>query len=178
MSLGGVAIEFEPKQVDFEGFSDLLRADMKIDLPKYLDKHANPEITVRSVAEIVEYNEADSLDKIPYGQGRFAGILDTDLSEEELVQLRAELRERGVGFFEEVMNEQELDFVLSINNWNAGLAAMANYPCLTVPMGYQADGQPAGITFISRPFEEDRLLKIGYAFEQATKVRRMPNDYR
>ncbi|MEM8968903.1 MAG: amidase family protein [Bacteroidota bacterium] len=178
VSLGGVAIEFEPKQVDFEGFSDLLRADMKIDLPKYLDKHANPEITVRSVAEIVEYNEADSLDKIPYGQGRFAGILDTDLSEEELVQLRAELRERGVGFFEEVMNEQELDFVLSINNWNAGLAAMANYPCLTVPMGYQADGQPAGITFISRPFEEDRLLKIGYAFEQATKVRRMPNDYR
>jgi amidase len=26
--------------------------------------------------------------------------------------------------------------------------------------------QPIGITFISRPFEEDKLLKIGYAFEQ------------
>jgi hypothetical protein len=27
-----------------------------------------------------------------------------------------------------------------------------------------------GITFISRPFEEDKLLKIGYAFEQGTKT--------
>ncbi|MEO0332619.1 MAG: amidase family protein, partial [Bacteroidota bacterium] len=177
VSLGGVAIEFEPKQVDFEGFSDLLRADMKIDLPKYFDKYANPEITVRSVAEIVKYNEVDSLEKIPYGQGRFAGILNTDLSEEGLVQLRAELRERGAGFFKEVMDEYELDFILSVNNWNAGLAAMANYPCLTVPMGYRAEGQPVGVTLISRPFEEDRLLKVGYAFEQATKVRKMPNDY-
>jgi hypothetical protein len=30
--------------------------------------------------------------------------------------------------------------------------------------------QPIGITFISRPFEEDKLLKIGYAFEQGTKA--------
>ncbi|MEM9833778.1 MAG: amidase family protein [Bacteroidota bacterium] len=178
VSFGGVAIEFEPKQVDFEGFSDLLRADMKVDLPKYLDQHANPEIEVRSVAEIVEYHKIDSLEKTPYGQGRFLGILDTDLSEEELVQLRVELRKRGASFFEEVMSEHELDFVLSVNNWNAGLAAMANYPCLTVPMGYRADGQPVGITFIGRPFEEDRLLKVGYAFEQATKVRKLPNDYR
>jgi amidase len=35
-------------------------------------------------------------------------------------------------------------------------------------MGYTATGQPIGITFISRPFEED-ILKIGYAFEQGTK---------
>jgi hypothetical protein len=48
-------------------------------------------------------------------------------------------------------------------------AAAANYPCLTVPMGYTATGQPIGITFISRPFQEDMLLKIGYAFEQETK---------
>jgi hypothetical protein len=39
-------------------------------------------------------------------------------------------------------------------------AAAANYPCLTVPMGYTATGQPIGITFISRPFQEDMLLKL------------------
>jgi amidase len=31
-------------------------------------------------------------------------------------------------------------------------------------------GATIGITFISRPFEEDKLLKIGYAFEQGTKT--------
>jgi amidase len=34
------------------------------------------------------------------------------------------------------MTEHQLDVILSINNWNAGEAAAANYPCLTVPMGY------------------------------------------
>jgi hypothetical protein len=66
------------------------------------------------------------------------------------------------------MTEHQLDVILSINNWNAGEAAAANYPCLTVPMGYAKTGAPIGITFI-RPFEEDKLLKIGYAFEQGTK---------
>ncbi|MGB3587369.1 MAG: amidase family protein [Tunicatimonas sp.] len=177
VTLGATAIEFDPKQIDFDGFGELLNADMKIDLPKYLEKYANEEIAIRSVAEIVNYNQTDSLDKIPYGQGRFAGILDTDLSKEELIQLRARLRKEGVSFFEEAMSEHELDFVLSINNWNAGHAAMANYPCITVPMGYRADGQPVGVTFISRPFEEEKLLRVGYAFEQATKVRRLPQDY-
>jgi len=176
-SLGGIAIEFEPQDVDFEGFTELLNADMKIDLPAYLERYASEDISVRSVAEIVEYNQTDSLDKIPYGQGRFARILETNLSEEELNQLRADLRRRGVSFFEQAMDEHDLDFVLSINNWNAGHAAMANYPCITVPMGYRADGKPVGITFIGRPFEEDRLLKVGYAYEQATKVRKLPPDY-
>jgi amidase len=76
------------------------------------------------------------------------------------------------------MTEHQLDVILSINNWNAGEAAAANYPCLTVPMGYNATGQPIGITFISRPFQEDMLLKIGYAFEQATKARKLPKDYK
>jgi amidase len=34
------------------------------------------------------------------------------------------------------MTEHQLDVILSINNWNAGEAAAANHPCLTVPMGY------------------------------------------
>jgi amidase len=71
-----------------------------------------------------------------------------------------------------------LDAILSINNWNAGYAAVAKYPCLTVPMGYSEEGEPQNITFIARPFEEDKLLKMGYAFEQATRIRVSPEGYR
>jgi len=45
-------------------------------------------------------------------------------------------------------------------------------------MGYKENGQPTGLTFIARPFEEDKLLKIGYAFEQATKARKLPVAYK
>ena len=177
VALGGIAIEFEPAQIDFEGFGTLLSADMRIDLPNYLNQYSTEELNIQSISDIVAYNRQDSLDKIPYGQGRFERILDVNLSEDELAQLRIKLRNAGVSFFEDAMTEHQLDVILSINNWNARNAAAANYPCLTVPMGYKETGQPVGITFISRPFEEDVLLKIGYAFEQATKKRKLPKEY-
>lgn len=175
---GGIMVEFEPEKMDFEGFGKLLSADMKIDLPKYLINYASKDVSVKTVEDVVAFNNADSLIRIPYGQGRFDGILETNLSLEEHEALIEKLHKAGVDFFETPMKEHELDVVLSINNWNAGNAAVAKYPCLTVPMGYTASGAPIGLTFIGRPFEEDKLLKLGYAFEQLTKCRKLPADYR
>ena len=178
IALGGIAIEFEPASMSFEGFGDLLSADMRIDLPDYLNKYAPAEIAPRSIEDIVAYNEADSAERIPYGQGRFAQILGVNYTDGGLDSLRIRLRKAGKEFFEAAFAPYELDFVLSINNWNAGHAAAANYPCLTVPMGYRTNGRPMGLTFISRPYQEDALLKVGYAFEQATKARVLPANYR
>ncbi|MEM7108152.1 MAG: amidase family protein [Bacteroidota bacterium] len=175
---GGVMVEFEPDRMDFEGFGTLLSADMKIDLPEYLRKHATQDVSVKTVEDVVNFNKMDTLIRIPYGQGRFDGILETDLSEEEHEKLKQRLYESGVNFFEKPMKEHALDVVLSINNWNAGQAAVAQYPCLTVPMGYTKSGAPVGLTFIAKPFEEEKLLKLGYAFEQLTQSRKMPQNYR
>jgi amidase len=177
VELGGIAVEFEPAQMDFDGFTTLLSADMKIDLPNYLNQYASEGLTLRSMSDIVAYNRQDSLTKIPYGQGRFEQILDVNISGEELAEIRSKLRNAGVSFFESAMQEHQLDVMLSINNWNAGHAAAANYPCLTVPMGYRTTGAPVGLTFIGRPYKEDMLLKIGYAYELATKMRKLPQDY-
>jgi amidase len=177
ISLGGIVIEFEPESIDFDGFGDLLGADMKIDLPNYLNKYAADAITARSMEVIVRYNNEDSLVRIPYGQGRFEQASKIALKPEELIQLRIRLNNEGVRYFETPMKANNLDAILSIDNQNAGQAAAAKYPCLTIPMGYTKEGQPTGLTFIARPFEEDKLLKMGYAFEQATKVRQLPQGY-
>ncbi|MEQ9404855.1 MAG: amidase family protein [Cyclobacteriaceae bacterium] len=174
---GGIAIEFEPEEINLKGFGDLLSADMKIDLPKYLKDHGSDQVTVTSVADVLSYNLEDTLKRIPYGQERFEGIIPVELNEEELAQLRINLNEAATSFFEIPMLASQLDVVLSINNWNAGLAAAARYPCLTVPMGYQENGRPMGLTFIARPFEEDKLLQLGYAFEQTTMTRKAPEGY-
>lgn len=178
ISLGGIAVEFEPEQINFEDFGAFLSADMKVDLPKYLNAHVPEEFTFRSVSDIVGYNKEDTLIRIPYGQARFEGILAQDISQEELVQLKIRFRNDGVNFFEKPMVAHQLDAILSINNWNAGYAAVAKYPCLTVPMGYSETGEPKGLTFIARPFEEDKLLKIGFAFEHANKIRKLPEEYK
>ena len=177
ISFGGIIVEFEPEQMNMVSFTSVLSADMKTDLPDYLNKYASHEVIFRSVAEIVDFNVKDSLKRIPYGQGLFTGIVKTDIKQEELSQIKMNLHNAGVSFFEKPMTEYKLDAILSINNRNAGQAAVAQYPCLTVPMGFTEAGEPTSLTFITRPFEEDKLLKMGYAFEQATKKRKAPQLY-
>jgi amidase len=175
--LGAETIEFEPLAMEFEGFLTLLSADMKADLPVYLETYASKNIPYRTVADIVAFNREDTTLRVPYGQSLFEGIVADTTSPEALAQIKERLRADARKFLETPMQEYQLDAILSINNWNAGHAALAQYPCLTVPMGYKASGEPVSLTFIARPFEEGKLLKMGYAFEQATKVRKVPEGY-
>jgi amidase len=50
---------------------------------------------------------------------------------------------------------------------------VAGYPSITVPAGF-VFGLPVGISFFGRAWSEPVLLKIAYAFEQATKCRKPP----
>ena len=178
IKLGGIVVEYDPEPMNFDGFGTILSADMKVDLPNYLNKYASTELTIRSIADIIAYNKNDSILKIPYGQGRFEQMLAENTTEAELLQIKAKIKKEGVNFFEKPMVKYQLDAILSINNNNAGHAAAANYPCLTIPMGYKITGEPWGLTFIARPYQEDTLLKMGFAFEKATKIRKLPQDYK
>jgi len=51
--------------------------------------------------------------------------------------------------------------------------AVAGYPHVTVPAGL-VHGLPAGISFFGPAWSEPALIKVAYAFEQATKARRKP----
>ena len=53
-------------------------------------------------------------------------------------------------------------------------ANLTGFPDLIVPAGFTGDGLPVGLSFLGRAFDEPRLLALGYAFEQATRARRLP----
>jgi amidase len=94
-----------------------------------------------------------------------------------LEALSKRLEESGRKFFDVPMEEHKLDAVLSINNYHAAYAAVAKYPALTVPAGFEDSGEPKNVTFIARPYEEDKLLELGYAFEKAFRKREAPANY-
>jgi amidase len=48
------------------------------------------------------------------------------------------------------------------------------FPSIQVPMGYTRGVLPAGITFFGRAWSESTLIKLSYAYEQATRHRRPP----
>lgn len=177
-SSGVEIIEFDPPEVKLEDFRTLLNIDMKYDLPNYLNKYADANIKVKSVQEVVQFNLLDTLKRAPYGQQLFEGILVDSTSLRSLEEIKFELNKNGMAFFDQPMNDLKLDVILSINNYHAGFAAVAKYPCLTVPMGYENTGEPISLTFIAKPFQEQKLLELGYAFEQLTKARKFPKSYK
>jgi amidase len=52
-------------------------------------------------------------------------------------------------------------------------SAMAGYPHITVPMGTVHE-LPVGLSFIAGAYQEAEIIKLAYAFEQATKKRKAP----
>ncbi len=174
---GAIIVEIEPQDIPLDNFGKLLDADMKRDLPAYLSNYGGKDLQFKSVADVAEYNTQDSTLRVPYGQQLFEGIVADSTSDEELQQIREELQQAGRKFFDVPMEKHNLDAVLSINNYHAAYAAVAKYPALTVPMGYVKTGEPENATFIARPFEEDKLLEIGAAFEKAYKKRQIPQNY-
>ncbi len=49
-------------------------------------------------------------------------------------------------------------------------------PSIVVPAGFTADNLPAGITFLGRPYDDANMIRLAYAFEQATHHRRAPSS--
>ena len=56
----------------------------------------------------------------------------------------------------------------------SNLANLSGFPDLIVPAGFTTDRLPVGISFVGRAFTEGKIIGLGYAFEQATKARRLP----
>ncbi|WP_298427095.1 amidase family protein [uncultured Kordia sp.] len=174
---GAVIIEIEEEEVDLPKFISLLNLDMQKDLPKYFKNHAGNNISFVSVQDVIDFNKKDSLTSMPYGQKLFYGIINDKASAEEFSSMKRVLHENGKTFFDIPMEKHNLDAVLSINNYHAAFAAVAEYPALTVPMGYTKEGEPKGLTFIGKPFSEKELLGYGYVYEQASKKRKAPKNY-
>lgn len=170
---------------------EVLLYEFKEDLNKYL---ANRGGQHRTLADLIKFNEANKEKEMPYfGQDIFlkaeakAGLEDRAYRL-ALLQSKVLTQEQGI---DAVMNKDRLDAVFAPSNsptWmidlvsgdcggsyigSSSLAAVAGYPNITVPAGF-INELPIGVSFFGRAFSEPTLIKISYAFEQATRARRVP----
>ncbi|CAN5421666.1 amidase family protein [soil metagenome] len=160
--------------------------ELKYGLNCYLKDWAT-DTEIRSVADIVAFNAANAGKALRFGHDLLlaANATKGDLSEREYKSARAmdllAARTRGMDAY---MNQHRLDAVLFAGATGAAIAAKAGYPSVMVPGGLIAgttDGKdtpdfPLGITFAGRAWSEHKLLRLAYAFEQASPTRRPPPD--
>jgi amidase len=157
--------------------------ELKHDLNAYLnDWLAGTEM--HSIADIIAFNEAHADKALRFGQDNFLAAEATrgDLSEPEYVSARAaDLRASRAQGLDVYMDRHRLDAVLFPGAVGAPIAAKAGYPSVQVPAGFvsgfagkETPDYPLGATFAGRAWSEPTLLRVAYAFEQATKARRPP----
>jgi len=157
--------------------------ELKHDLNLYLRDWATGT-EMKSLADIIAFNAANADRALRFGQDIFLAAEATrgDLSELEYLSARQmDLRASRALGLDAYMDEHRLDAVLFPGTAGAAIAAKAGYPSVQVPAGLvsgvrdtETPDYPYGATFTGRAWSEPALLRLAYAFEQATEARRPP----
>jgi len=174
---GGEIVIIAPRKVNLPGFLSILNLEMKDELPKYLNNYTDKEVKVSTLKDIISYNNLEKKIRAPYGQLRFTNIEKDTTSQADLERIKSNLKTKARTFFE-ALETKNLDAILSMNNSHSAYSAVAEYPNLTIPMGYKKTGEPISLTFIGKSNEEVKLLSLGYAFEQLTNHRKLPENFK
>lgn len=176
---------------------DVLQYEFKADLNAYLATMP-PNVKYRTLADLIAFNEANKTLEMPYfGQETFiASQARGPLTEQGYLDARAKCidltRTKGI---DATMEKYKLDAMLGPSGGIASIVdlaggggggggpsssqfpAVAGYPHITVPAGFHM-GLPMGVSFYGRSWSEPVLVRVAFAFEQASKARRAPKFVR
>jgi amidase len=170
---------------------EVLLTELKADLGEYLKTWA-PGAPARTLEELIEWNRKSSTLELPYfGQELFEqaakkGPLTGSEYLKALETCRRLARDEGL---DAVFAKYKLDALVAPTGgapWVIDLvtgdhfgmsssspSAVAGTPAITVPAGFER-GLPLGITFMGPAWSEGTLIRLAYAYEQASHARRPP----
>ena len=163
-ALGGVVVDvpLPMEAIEKLDYMNLLFYGMREDLSAYLVATDAP---VKSVAEIVAFNKADLVNHAPYGQDLLEKSAEFEMSSDEYEAQLAEQRQLAQTIINNLMQENQVDVLLSLGNHFTRVYAPAGYPALAVNAGHRPSGEPLGLTFVGRYFADPMLLSVAAVFE-------------
>ncbi|HXA46294.1 MAG TPA: amidase [Burkholderiaceae bacterium] len=170
---------------------EVLLYEFKADLQAYLAEFA-PGASIATMADVIAFNTKNAGRELQFfGQellqrSNAKGGLDSKEYLDALANNHRYAREEGI---DQVMKEHQLDALVAptggpawlndfINGDHTGNgfstpAAVAGYPHITVPAG-MLHGLPIGLSFVGTAYTESTLIRLAYAYEQATRLRQVP----
>jgi len=182
-------LKFETLEEWYKMERKVLYSEFKADLNAYLKTRSG--LKVQSLTDLIEFNKKNADTELKwFGQEIFEEAEQTKgLDDPEYIHALAKAKELSQKGIEKLMDQHQLDALIAPTNgpawtidWVNGdhfgggssePAAISGYPNISVPAGYVA-GLPVGISFFGRAWSEPTLIKLAYAYEQATKHRKAP----
>ena len=182
----------------------IIHYEFREDLEAYL-KGAPPEVMVRTLADLVEFNRTDPREN-SYAQELLEADLDNMGRADPAYATMLEYARRRAGpeGLGAAMNEYNVSALVMAGSGPAGpinsggsggtsrylnmpakgetklspsgISALAGYPDLSVPIG-MIDGLPVGMNLVGPKWSEQYLLSVAYAYEQTAAARTPPEDY-
>ncbi|KAJ3828045.1 amidase signature enzyme [Lentinula raphanica] len=166
----------------------VLYVDFKIELNEYLAALKDVPSGVRTLADVIQFNNDHAAWELPEGYSDQSKLLQSEATEgRNEAYGRALARNVELGAtrgIDAVLKEYGLDALVLPAKGTHTPAAIAGYPTVTgffpedepikydgANVAYPAPGMPFGLTFVGTAFDEYALVGMAYAFEQATKVR-------
>lgn len=171
--------------------TEVLLYEFKAGLAAYLKAYA-PDAPVADMAGLIAFNQKNQATELAYfGQeyllrAEAKGGLESKEYLDALANNQRYSRAEGI---DQVMREQRLDALVAPTGGPAWLtdfingdhfggsfstpAAVAGYPHITVPAGF-VHGLPVGLSFVGGSYSEAALIRMAYAYEQASLQRRAP----
>jgi amidase len=168
----------------------VLLYEFKDGLNAYLSTRSS---AVKTLADLIAFNREQADREMPFFMQEIfelaeaSGPLTDDRYRQALARNRRISREEGI---DAVLREHRLDALVmptggpaSKIDYAGGIgggggspstpAAIAGYPAITVPMGF-VYGLPVGLCFLGTAWSEPALIRLAYAYEQASLARRPP----
>ena len=182
--------DYEPPEAIGVDEELVLMTELKATLNAYLAS-TPPAVKIRTLADVIAFDQASPRESALFGDESFKIAQATKgLDDPAYLNAKAEAhRLAGPEGIDKLLADHKLDALIAPTTGPAwridlvdgdhfspsatSLPAVAGYPHLTVPMGY-IRGLPVGLSFIGAAWSEADLLKLGYAYEQATHVRVPP----
>ncbi|KAI0062507.1 amidase signature enzyme [Artomyces pyxidatus] len=169
----------------------VLNTDFKVDVKNYISGLLKVPTGVTDLADLIAFNIAHANEELipPFyaDQSQFLAAENTTVDAAYFTALAADKdlgQTRGI---DGTLKKFNLDAILiPTDGFTSTPAAVAGYPVVTVPLGFQPDnvtatpadpviengpGFPFGISFMGTAFSEFSLITYAFAYEQATHTR-------
>jgi len=161
-----IELEFDTANIDN---APIINAEFGPDVEQYTKKHQLP---FNTLDDLIAYNKEDMANRGKYGQGHVIKAAGTEKDQAVI----DEMIDNAARHYDDLIDQYQLDSIAYLDYSGTIVTAVAGYPQITIPLGLDQDGSPHGLTITAEMNEDEKVLQLGYAFEQHHNGRVLLSD--